>query len=138
VTRKIIHAAALLAVGREAKLTMGNLKVERDWGWAPDYVEAIAAMLQQETPRDYIIATGKSHALVDFVDCAFRLVGRDWREFVTVDEELLRPTDIVQNKVDPSKAAQQLGWKSSHTMHDVVRKMLEQEIADLRNAGTSE
>jgi GDPmannose 4,6-dehydratase len=138
VTRKIIHAAARLALGHEVTLALGNLTVERDWGWAPDYVVAIAGMLQQNVPQDFIIATGKSHALVDFVDAAFRLVGRNWQEFVSVDEQLLRPTDIVKNKVDPSKAARQLGWKASYTMDDVVAKMLQQEIAELGNAGAIE
>ncbi len=131
VTRKIVHAAALLATGRDGRLTLGNLSIERDWGWAPDYVEAIAAMLQQGEPQDYIIATGNSHSLIEFVEIAFRLVGEDWREFVSVDETLLRPTDIVKNKVNPSKAAEELGWKASHSMHDVVARMLECEIADL-------
>lgn len=136
VTRKIIHAVALLSLGQETRLTLGNLTVERDWGWAPDYVEAIAAMLQQETPQDYIIATGRSHALIDFVETAFKLAGKDWREFVTVDEQLLRPTDIVRNKVDPSKAAKELKWRAAYSMRDVVEKMLEQEIADLRKSNS--
>jgi GDPmannose 4,6-dehydratase len=134
VTRKIVHAAALLAVGREVRLSLGNLSVERDWGWAPDYVEAIAAMLQQESPQDYIIATGKSYPLIEFVETAFRLAGKEWREFVSVDEQLLRPTDIVRNKVDPSKAARQIGWRATFSMPDVVAKMLEHEIADLGRA----
>ncbi len=131
VTRKIVHAAALLVNGGDGRLSLGNLSVERDWGWAPDYVEAIAAMLQQKEPQDFTIATGKSYPLIEFVETAFRLVGKDWREFVTVDETLLRPTDIVRNKVNPSKAANLLGWRAAYSMHDVVAKMLESEIADL-------
>jgi GDPmannose 4,6-dehydratase len=138
VTRKIIHAAARLALGFEVRLALGNLTVERDWGWAPDYVTAIAEMVQQKIPQDYIIATGKSRALVDFVDAAFRMAGKNWREFVSVDEQLLRPTDIIKNKVDPSKAALQLGWKASYAMDDVVAKMLEQEIAELKKTGATE
>lgn len=135
VTRKIIHAAALLAIGRDGKLSLGNLHVERDWGWAPDYVEAIAAMLQQDAADDYIVATGKSHKLVEFVETAFQLAGKDWHDFVSIDEQLMRPTDILRNKVDPSKAASQLGWKASYSMYEVVAKMLEEEIADLQQAG---
>jgi len=135
VTRKIIHAAALLALGQDGRLSLGNLHVERDWGWAPDYVEAIAAILQHDTPDDYIVATGKSHKLVEFVETAFRLVGKDWHDFVSIDEHLLRPTDILRNKVDPSKADLQLGWKAASSMPEVVAKMLEAEIAEIRNAG---
>jgi GDPmannose 4,6-dehydratase len=132
VTRKIISAVASLAMGRPVNLSLGNLNVERDWGWAPDYVEAIAAMLQQSSPDDYIIATGNSHTLIEFVEAAFKLAGRDWRELVTIDDQLMRPTDIMKNKVDPSKAASRLGWKARFSMYDVVSHMLEEEIASLK------
>ncbi len=84
-------------------------------------------MMEQPIPSDYVIATGQSHALVDFVRVAFELVGRDWREFVTIDERLMRPSEIIRNKVDPSKAAAELGWRASYKMPDVVRLMLESE-----------
>ena len=135
VTRKIIHAAALSALGRDFTLSLGNLTVERDWGWAPEYVEAIAAMLQQEEPEDFIIATGSSRKLMDFAETAFRLTNRDWREFASIDEQLMRPTDIVKNKVDPSKAERKLGWKAKYRMTEVVAMMLEQEIAGLKRSG---
>jgi GDPmannose 4,6-dehydratase len=131
VTRKIIHAAAMLATGHDGKLSLGNLSVERDWGWAPEYVEAIAAMLLQDTAQDFIIATGKSYTLVEFVETAYRLVGKEWRDFVDIQEGLMRPTDIIKNKVDPSKAARHLGWKATNSMPQVISKMLEQEIAEL-------
>jgi GDPmannose 4,6-dehydratase len=111
VTRKIIHAVACLALGRDTKLSLGNLGVERDWGWAPEYVQAIAMMLEQPAPEDYIVATGRSHTLTQFVETAFGLINRDWREHVTIDQHLVRPTDIACNKVDPAKAAARLGWK---------------------------
>jgi GDPmannose 4,6-dehydratase len=135
VTRKIVHAVASLALGRDVRLSLGNLNIERDWGWAPEYVEAIAAMLNQSSPVDYIIATGKSHTLLEFVETAFELVGKDWRACVTIDEHLMRPTDILRNKVDPSKAATGLGWRASSGMIQVVSMMLEAEIANLRKEG---
>ena len=138
VTRKIIRAAALLATGHEVNISLGNVNVERDWGWAPEYVEAVAMMLQQETAQDYIIATGKSHTLVEFAETAFRLAGGDWREFVSIDEHLMRPTDIVRNKVDPSKAATVLGWKASNFMQDVAAKMLKEEIEVILKTGLAE
>jgi GDPmannose 4,6-dehydratase len=132
VTRKIIYAVASLALGRNVRLSLGNLHIERDWGWAPEYIEAIAAMLDQPSPADYIIATGTSHTLQQFMETAFELVNKDWRAFVTIDEHLMRPTDILRNKVDPSKAADCLGWKATNSMKQVVGMMLEAEMASLR------
>ena len=132
VTRKIVYAVASLALGRNVHLSLGNLQIERDWGWAPEYVEAIAAMLDQPSPADYIIATGTSHTLQEFMETAFELVDKDWRAYVTIDEHLMRPTDILRNKVDPSKAADCLGWKASNRMKEVVSMMLEAEMANLR------
>ncbi len=89
-------------------------------------------MLEQSAPEDYIIATGQSHTLTQFVETAFSLIGKDWREHVTVDQHLVRPTDIARNKVDPGKAIAGLGWKAQHHMADVISLMLETEIARLR------
>jgi GDPmannose 4,6-dehydratase len=136
VTRKIIHAVASLALGKDIKLTLGNIDVERDWGWAPEYVEAISLMLEQPEPKDYVIATGHSHTLTQFVETAFNLIGKDWREYVTADKRLVRPTDIARNKVDPSKAATELRWQAQRGMADVISLMLEAEISTLkRDAG---
>ncbi len=135
VTRKIIHAVASLAIGRDVHLALGNLSVERDWGWAPEYVQAIAAMLEQDTPTDYIIATGSSHTLQQFMETAFETIGKDWRAHVTIDAHLMRPTDIMQNKVDPSNAVHGLGWKAKNGMAQVIEMMLEAEIGALRNEG---
>jgi len=128
VTRKIIHAVASLALKKNVHLTLGNLEIERDWGWAPEYVQAISMMLEQPSPQDYIIATGQSFTLTQFVETAFDLIGKHWRDYVTLDEHLLRPTDIVRNKVDPSKALAQLGWKAEYGMKQVVNMMLESEL----------
>jgi len=135
VTRKIIHAVASLALGRDSKLSLGNFEVERDWGWAPEYVQAISLMLEQPAPEDYIIATGQSHTLTQFVETAFNLIGKDWREHVAVDQHLIRPTDIARSRVNPSKATAGLGWKAQHYMADVISLMLEAEIAHLRGGG---
>lgn len=127
VTRKIVQAVASLMQGASGKLTLGNLDVERDWGWAPEYVDAISRMLRQDTPADYVIATGRSHSLTEFVETAYRLAGHDWREFVTVDPHLIRPTDIRCNKVSVQKAADGLQWKPTRYMEDVIAGMLEAE-----------
>jgi GDPmannose 4,6-dehydratase len=127
VTRKVIHTVAAIAGGSEQKLSLGNLAIERDWGWAPEYVEAMALMLEQPEPDDYVIATGHSHTLTEFVKTAFVLIGKDWRDYVVADEHLMRPTDILKNKVEPSKAALRLGWKARSSMEDVIRKMLKAE-----------
>jgi GDPmannose 4,6-dehydratase len=132
VTRKIVHAVASLAVGREVRLSLGNLNIERDWGWAPEYVEAIALMLNQPSPADFIIATGSSHTLQEFMETAFEMVGKNWRDHVSIDEHLMRPTDIMRNKVDPSKAAKCLGWTAKNSMKQVVSMMVESEIANLK------
>jgi GDPmannose 4,6-dehydratase len=132
VTRKIIHVVASLALGRSIKISLGNLKIERDWGWAPEYVEAIAMMLEQPSACDYIIATGKSHSLTQFVETAFNLIGKDWRDFVSIDNSLMRPTDILRNQVDPTKAATHLGWKAKNGMEQVISLMLEAELKNLR------
>ncbi|MGA2673177.1 MAG: GDP-mannose 4,6-dehydratase [Terracidiphilus sp.] len=137
VTRKIVHAAASLAMGKDSKLSLGNLEIERDWGWAPEYVEAILMMLEQPAAQDYIIATGQSHTLTEFVETAFNLIGKDWREYVTVDQHLMRPTDIRRNKVESSKAATRLGWKARSGMKEVIGMMLESELRNLRDEQTA-
>jgi GDPmannose 4,6-dehydratase len=132
VTRKIVHAVASLALGIKTRLSLGNLEIERDWGWAPEYVQAILMMLEQPSANDYIIATGQSHTLTQFVETAFKLINKDWHAYVDRDEHLMRPTDILRNKVDPSKAAAILGWKATSGMEQVISKMLEAEIRSLR------
>jgi GDPmannose 4,6-dehydratase len=133
VTRKIIHAVASLAIGKESRLSLGNLDIERDWGWAPEYVEAISLMLEHPYAQDFIIATGHSHTLTEFVDVAFDLIGKQWREFVTSTESLRRPTDIQKSKVDPSKAKNQLGWRAKVHMEQVISFMLEAEMKNLHD-----
>ena len=128
VTRKIVAAAARISKGESTKLRLGNLKVVRDWGWAPDYVDAMWRMLQQEAPRSLVIATGRSSSLAEFVDAAFRTVALNWRDHVEVDESLFRPTDIAVGAANPALAERAIGWKAGHTMPDVVALMMEAEL----------
>lgn len=124
VTQKIISAAKTIAAGSGQKLRLGRLDIARDWGWAPEYVEAMWLMLQQPEPDDYVIATGQTNTLESFVASAFDMVGLDWREHVEQSPELFRPTDILINRADPSKAERRLGWKAEYMMKDVIREML--------------
>jgi GDPmannose 4,6-dehydratase len=128
VTRKIIRAVAEIASGRGAPLSLGNLDIERDWGWAPEYVDAIWRILQQDTPEDFIIATGVSSTLQDFVRTAYELIDMNWRDYVTVDNTLLRPSEILHSRMNPALAAERLGWKATYTMKEVVRAMFEEEL----------
>ncbi|RCK77776.1 MAG: GDP-mannose 4,6-dehydratase [Candidatus Ozemobacter sibiricus] len=127
VTRKIVAAACRIAAGSSEKLALGRLDVARDWGWAPDYVEAMWRMLAQDSPGDFIIATGQTHSLEEFVRTAFALVGLDWREHVVCSPELIRPSDIAWSGGNPARARERLGWTASQTMHDVIRLMIEAE-----------
>lgn len=128
VTQKIVQAAKRIASGSKETLHLGRLDIARDWGWAPEYVEAMWMMLQQPTPDDYLIATGKSHTLESFVDTAFSQLHLDWRAHVRQSPELLRPTDIVLSSADPSKARLKLGWQANLDMSDVVGRMIHQTI----------
>lgn len=124
VTQKIVRAACRIAAGKQKTLTLGNLSIQRDWGWAPEYVEAMWRMLQQKRPEDYVIATGETRSLEDFVAEAFRLVGLDWREHVESDPTLLRPTDLRIGRANPAKVHERLGWSAKSRMPDVVRQMI--------------
>ena len=117
VTRKVTRGVAAIVAGRQDRLFMGNLDAQRDWGYAPEYVEAMWRMLQQDEPDDYVIATGKMHSVREFVEQAFRLVGLDWREFVQVDPAYYRPTEVDELLGDASKAESQAGVASA----DVIR-----------------
>lgn len=127
VTRKIVAAAVAIAGGTTQRLAIGNLEVRRDWGWGPEYVEAMWRMLQLDHPEDCIIATGQTHSLQDFIAAAFAAVGLDWTALVDRDSSLLRPSDIPESALDPSKAARLLGWRATYRMPEVVRLMIEAE-----------
>ena len=130
VTQKIVSVVCKIANGSNEKLHLGNISVQRDWGWAPEYVEAMYLMLQQEEPDDYVIATGESYPLQDFVIEAFATVGLNWQNYVEVDQSLYRPTDISIGRANPIKAKEKLGWKAQYKMPDVVRMMVEDRMAN--------
>ena len=125
VTKKIVAAACRIAAGNREKLHLGNTAIVRDWGWAPEYVEAMWRMLQQDRADDFVIATGDSHSLEEFVQTAFDAVGLDWHEHLVRDETLLRPTDLRVGRANPAKAARVLGWCARYRMPDVVNLMIQ-------------
>lgn len=126
VTKKIISSVCRIAAGEQKELHLGNLSIIRDWGWAPEYVEAMWLMLQQEQPDDFLIASGQSYSLQDFVETAFEEMKLDWKKYVTMDSGLLRPTDISISKGNPKKAKEKLNWKAKYKMQDVVSFMLKE------------
>jgi GDPmannose 4,6-dehydratase len=127
VTKKVVVAAKRIAKGEFKELRLGNIEIQRDWGWAPEYVEAMFLMLQQERPSDYVIATGETRTLRDFIEIAFQQVGLDWREHIVIDPSLFRPTDLAVGRGNPTKAALKLAWKADYCMNDVARMMVEAE-----------
>lgn len=129
VTQKIVAAACRIAQGSSEQLYLGNMQIQRDWGWAPEYVEAMYLMLQQEQPDDYVIATGKSSSLEEFVAAAFASVNLDWRNHVVIDNSLLRPTDLAVGRGNPVKAKEKLGWQAKYEMKNVVQMMVEAKIS---------
>lgn len=128
VTKKIVAAAVRIASGERSRLALGNLQIRRDWGWAPEYVDAMWRMLQQPNGSDFVIATGESHTLEEFVGAAFGHVGLDWRDHTEISEALMRPADIADGRGDASKAQEVLGWSSNYRMGDVVAAMMEAEL----------
>ena len=124
VTQKIVSAAKRIAEGSRERLSLGRLDIARDWGWAPEYVHAMWLMLQCDEPADYVIATGSTHTLEEFVSTAFHALGLEWRNHVDQTSDLMRPTDISISRADPSKAERELGWRARSTMPEVVRGML--------------
>ncbi len=128
VTRKIVNAACRIASGSSEKLQLGNISIARDWGWAPEYVDAMWRMLQQDEPNDFVIATGETHTLEQFVAATFAVVGLDWSEHVETDPSLLRPSEIMVSRANPHKAKEKLGWQALNKMQDVVKMMIEAEL----------
>jgi GDPmannose 4,6-dehydratase len=125
VTQKIIAAACRIANWSLEKLTLGNINIERDWGYAPDYVEAMYLMLQQDTPDDFVIATGQTISLSDFIAEAFGVLGLNWRDHVMSDPALCRPTDISISRANPSKARQRLGWTAKTSIQQTIKMMVD-------------
>ena len=125
VTQKIVRGVKRIAQGSTEKLKLGRLDIARDWGWAPEYVEAMWLMLQQERPQDFVISTGITISLEEFVEAAFEEARLNWRDYVEQDPALFRPTDLAVGRADPSKAYRELGWKATTKGVDVVKKMYE-------------
>jgi GDPmannose 4,6-dehydratase len=128
VSRKITKAAARIKQGKQEKLFLGNLDAKRDWGYAPDYVEAMWMMLQQEHPDDYVIATGENHSVREFLDVAFRHLDLDWKKYVEIDPRYYRPTEVDSLVGDASKATSILGWKPRVHFKELVRIMVEADF----------
>jgi GDPmannose 4,6-dehydratase len=127
VTRKITAAAVRIAAGSRERLALGDLSIQRDWGWAPDYVEAMWKTLQVESPDEFVIASGVSHSLQDFVATAFAELGLEWRKHVDYDPSLRRPSDIGCSLGNPSKAARMLGWRAALGLKEIIARMLRGE-----------
>jgi GDPmannose 4,6-dehydratase len=125
VTQKIVASVRRIAAGSTEKLQLGDISVQRDWGWAPEYIEAMYLMLQQDQPDDFVIATGETYALEDFVAEAFASVGLNWQEHTIIDKSLYRPTEIAIGRGNPRKAKEMLGWEAKYKMPDVVRMMVQ-------------
>ncbi len=132
VTRKITRGIARILAGKDKKLYLGNLDAKRDWGYAKDYVEAMWLMLQQDEPDDYVIATGETRSVRDFLSEAAGLVGMDWKEFVEIDKRYFRPTEVDLLMGDATKARLKLGWTPKASFKELVRRMME---ADLEEQG---
>jgi GDPmannose 4,6-dehydratase len=132
VTRKVTYSVARIKAKLQERLRMGNLDVERDWGFAGDYVEAMWLMLQQEKPDDFVIATGLTHSVRRLLEVAFDHVGLDWRDYVDIDPELFRPAEVNHLRGDSSKARGELGWRHQVSFENMIRMMVD---ADLRQLG---
>ena len=135
VSRKIISAACKIKAGEMDKLVLGNIDIHRDWGWAPEYVEAIWLMLQQTDVNDYVLCTGQAYSLRDFVSLSFDAVGLDYRDYLEVSASFLRPNDITHSVGSPKKATAELGWTATNHLPDIVSMMVDAELSGryLRN-----
>jgi GDPmannose 4,6-dehydratase len=134
VTRKITIGIAGIMAGKKKKIYLGNLDAKRDWGYAPEYVEAMWLMLQQDKPDDYVIGTGETHSVKDFLEGAFRYLNLDWKEYVEIDPKYFRPTEVEVLKADSSKAKKVLNWTPRISFEDLIKIMVD---ADLEAIGLS-
>jgi GDPmannose 4,6-dehydratase len=128
VTRKITNSVARIYYGLDKQLKLGNLDAQRDWGFAGDYVKAMWLMLQQDKPDDYVVATGVTHSVKEFVDIAFREAGLNWKDYVVVDEQFYRPADVHFLRGDASKARKALGWKPEVTFEQLIKIMVKADL----------
>jgi GDPmannose 4,6-dehydratase len=138
VTRKVTRAVARIRAGEQKKLFLGNLESKRDWGYAPEYVEAMWTMLQRETPDDYVLGTGESHSVRQLVEEAFGYAGLDWHDYVEIDQGYFRPTEVDFLQADASKARRVLGWSPKVTFKELVRIMVDADLQSLGQAPIGE
>lgn len=137
VTRKITHHVAQIKLGMADELRLGNLDARRDWGFAGDYVRAMWLMLQQETPDDYVVATGETHSVAEFLDEAFGYVDLDWHDYVVQDPRYMRPAEVDLLVGDASKAGRALGWEPNVSFAELVHMMVDADLEMLRDGGTA-
>jgi GDPmannose 4,6-dehydratase len=128
VTRKITRAVGRIKTGTQKELYLGNLDAKRDWGYAPDYVDAMWRMLQEDAPDDFVIGTGETHSVREFLELAFGHVALDWKDFVRVDPKYLRPAEVDLLLADPRKAKEKLGWKPTVGFEELVRRMVDSDM----------
>ena len=134
VTRKITDGVARIYLGLQDKITLGNLDAKRDWGYAPDYVEAMWLILQQDEPSDYVISTGETHSIKEFLDLAFQHIGiTDWKKYVEQDPRFMRPAEVDLLRGDSTKAYNELGWKPKTSFEELVGKMVKGDIERIKN-----
>jgi GDPmannose 4,6-dehydratase len=136
VTKKIVSTAVRIAKGSKEKLSLGNIEVKRDWGYAPEYVKSMWLMLQQDEPNEYVIATNEVHSIKEFVATSFGYFGLNWEDHIVIDRDLFRSSDIDAIYGDPAKAKANLGWKYELTFNDLIRTLVEEELA-YQNDGDS-
>ena len=129
VTKKIINAAVDISKGKNKTLNLGNIDIIRDWGWAPDYVEAMWLMMENNISEDFVVATGISKSLKDFLSISFEYFNLNWKNYVSIDENLYRPTDISKNIGNPNKIKKQLGWKAKYSFHEMIKEIIEYSMA---------
>ena len=134
VSRKITNAVAKIKLGLEKELTLGNLEAKRDWGYAGDYVKAMWLMLQQDRPEDYVIATGKTHSVKEFIKLAFAYAGLNWKKYIVQDKEFYRPAEINVLRGDFSKARKKLKWKPTVNFEELVKMMVEADLKRLEDS----
>ena len=127
-TRKVTRAVARILAGQQQKLYLGNLEAKRDWGYAPEYVEAMWRMLHQDTPDDYVIGTGETRSVREFVEAAFAYAGLDWRAYVEIDSRYFRPTEVACLQADATKARVQLGWEPRVTIEELIAIMIDVDL----------
>ena len=128
VTRKITRAVGRIKVGLQKELVLGNTDAKRDWGYAPDYVEAMWLMLQQDTPKDFVIGTGCTHTVQEFIDHAFMVAGLNPKDYVKIDQKLIRPSEVELLCADPSLAKRELGWEPKTDFYSLIEKMVNYDI----------